>query len=172
MRAMKIFTIFLFLIVIPAFSSCENDQSGQGDNKQVYFNSFESQSDTSGWDGYAFSFNDDSPRHGGRQSLYISGGCIIPHASFILPPQPTDCYLGLKCWGKNLTSGGGVSLSVNKAGHGGIGIDVTEKVWTSYVSEDKLFCPANSSLTLQITSGGFASSSILVDMIEIRKVSN
>ena len=168
MNIMKMFLIFLFLIVIPAFSSCENDQSGQGDNKQVYYNSFESQSDTSGWDGYAFSFNDDTPRHGGRQSLYISGGCIIPHARIILPSQPTDCYLVLKCWGKNLTDGGGVTLYVDKAGYGAVSINVTGKKWTSYVSEDKLFCPANTSLVLQITSGGIVSSSILVDMIEVR----
>ena len=63
-----------------------------------------------------------------------------------------------------------MTLSVNKAGYGGIFINVTEKEWTSYVSEDTLFCPANSSLTLHIIAGGIASSSILVDMIEIRKV--
>jgi len=172
MNIIKMFLIFLLLIVTPAFSSCENDQSGQGDSKQVYYNSFESQSDTAGWDGYAFSFNDDTPKHGGKHSLYISGGCIIPHASFILPPQPADCHLVLKCWGKNLTDGGGVTIYVDKAGYGAVSVNVTEKQWTSYVSENKLFCPANTSLVLQITSGGIASSSILVDMIEVRKVSN
>ncbi len=172
MNIIKMFLIFLFLIVTPSFSSCENVQSGQGDSKQVYYNSFESQSDTAGWDGYAFSFNEDTPGDGGKHSLYISGGCIIPHASFNLPPQPTDCYLVLKCWGKNLTNGGGVTLYVDKAGYGAVSINVTEKQWISYSSEDKLFCPANTSLVLQITSGGFASSSILVDMIEVRTVSN
>lgn len=172
MRAFKIFSIFLFLIVTPSFYSCANDRSDQGDSKLVYFNSFESQSDTAEWDGYAFSFNDDTPGHGGKRSLYISGGCIIPHASFILSPQPADCYLVLKCWGKNLTDGGGVTLYVDKAGYGAVSINVTEKQWTSYVSEDKLFCPANTGIVLQITSGGIASSSILVDMIEVRTVSN
>lgn len=172
MNIIKMFLIFLFLIVTPVLSSCENDQSGQGDSKQVYFNSFESQSDTSGWEGYAFSFNDETPRQGGKHSLSVSGGCIIPHASFTLPPQQTDCYLVLKCWGKNLTNGGGVTLYVDKAGYGAVSVNVSERQWTLYAGEDKLFCPANASLVLQITSGGIASSSILVDMIEVRTVSN
>ena len=157
----------IVLVSSLAITSCEKENNA---GQRIYFNSFESQSDTAGWIGYAFNFANDVPKHGGKKSLSISGGCIIPHAEYIINPQSTDCYLSLKLWGKNLSNGGGVFLYVNKAGYREISFDVSEKDWTMYESKDTLFCPANTSLTLGIISGGIAASSILVDMIEIRKL--
>ena len=160
---------FWLIVLISSLTatSCEKENTLE---QQIYFNSFESQSDTVGWRGYAFSFANDVPSHGGKKSLSISGGCIIPHAQYTVSAQNTDCHLVLKLWGKNLSNGGGVYLSVNKAGYGGIGISVSEKDWTFYESQDTLFCPANTSLTLGAIAGGIISSSILIDMLEIRKL--
>ena len=80
---------FFFLMLF----SCEKDNdSGQ----PIYLNSFESQSDTAGWIGYAFNFSNDVPAFGGKKSLSVSGGCVVPHAEYIVPPQNTDCYLIIK----------------------------------------------------------------------------
>ena len=147
--------------------SCEKENDlGQ----QIYFNSFESQSDTAGWIGYAFSFANDVPKHGGNKSLSISGGCVLPHARYTVNPQNTDCNLILKFWGKNLSNGGSVNLYVNKAGYKEISFDVLEKDWTLYENRDTLFCPANTSLTLEAMAGGIISSAMLIDMVEIRKL--
>lgn len=160
---------FWLIVLISSLTvtSCEKENNM---GEQIYFNSFESQSDTVGWRGYAFSFYNDAPLPGGKKSLSISGGCILPHAEYTISAQNTDCHLILKLWGKNLSNGGGVYLYVNKAGYREISFDVSEKDWTLYESQDTLFCPANTSLTLGIIAGGIAASSILVDMIEIRKL--
>ena len=167
---LMIMKINLWLIVVISsliVISCENKNDL---GHQIYFNSFESQSDTAGWIGYAFNFSNDVPSHGGKKSLSVSGGCIIPHAQFTINPQGSDCYLLFKLWGKNLSNGGSVYLGVDKAGYGSISFDISEKDWDLYESQDTLFCPANGSLTIGAMSGGIYSSTILIDMIEIRKL--
>jgi hypothetical protein len=159
--------IVLFLI----FLSCKKESTKENTlEQQIYFNSFESQSDTAGWRGYTFDFANDVPEHGGTKSLSVSGGCLIPHAEYTVPPQNTDCYLVVKLWGKNLSNGGSVYLYVNKAGYKETSFDISEKDWTLYESRDTLFCPANTSLTFGASAGGFISSAILIDMVEIRKL--
>lgn len=163
--------LLISFVLIATFLSCEKENTKENNSEQqIYFNSFESQSDTAGWKGYAFNFSNDVPSSGGKKSLSISGGCIIPHAQYIVGAQDTDYHLTLKLWGKNLSNGGTVCLSVNKAGYEAISITVSEKDWTLYESHDTLFCPANTSLTLSATAGGFISSAMLIDNVEIRKV--
>jgi hypothetical protein len=164
---MKSYFWLIVLILFLTVTSCEKENdSGQ----LIYSNSFESQSDTAGWKGYAFSFSNDVPKHGGKRSLSVSGGCIVPHAQYTISPQNTDSYLIFKLWGKNLNNGGGVFLDVNKAGCGSVAFNVSEKDWTLYESQDTLFCPANTSLTLGAFAGGITYSAILIDMVEIRKL--
>lgn len=158
------FWLFVLLFTL-AVTSCEKDYE-----QLIYFNSFESQSDTAGWKGGAFDFANDAPENGGGRSLHISGGCIIPHAQYIFNAQDADCHLILSLWGKNLSNGGYVSLYVNKKGGERISIDVNEKRWAFYESPKALFWPANTTLTLDIVSGGFCGSDILIDMIEIKRV--
>jgi len=156
----------MFFFILMLFSCEKENDPGQ----QIYFNSFESQSDTVGWIGYAFNFANDVPKHGGTKSLSVSGGCLIPHAEYTVPSQNSDCYLIVKFWGKNVSNGGSVYLYVNKAGYKEISFDVSGKDWTLYESRDTLFCPANTSLTLGAMAGGISSSAIIIDMVEIRKL--
>jgi hypothetical protein len=160
---------FWLIVLISSLTvvSCKKENTP---GQQVYFNSFESKADTVGWIGNAFSFDNDVPSHGGNKSLYVSGGCIIPHAEYTINPQSTDCYLKVKFWGKNLSNGGGVCLAVNKEGYGNISFDVSAKEWTLYESQEPIFCPTNTSLTIGAIAGGIASSAILIDMIEITKL--
>jgi hypothetical protein len=164
MRKTYLWIILSALVFVP---SCEKDFDK---GEQIYFNSFESNSDIDGWEGYAFNFSNDAPKHGGKRSLSVSGGCLIPHARYNLSPQNTDCNIIIRFWGKNLSNGGGVALSANKAGGGHAGFDISDKDWTLYESQDMIFCPANSNLTLELISGGIASSSMLIDKIDIRRV--
>lgn len=140
----------------------------------IYLNSFESPADTAGWWGYGMiAFRDDVPPEGGNQSLFVAGGCIIPHAQVDLAPLEDDGYLLLRCWGKNLAIGGGASLEWFDEEHEqykSIHIGISDSVWTTYESKDTLFCPAGKSLRLHLHAGGIVSSAILVDLVEIIKV--
>jgi hypothetical protein len=160
------FWLIVLISSLPVVS-CKKETTPE---QQVYFNSFESKSDTVGWIGNAFNLDIDVPSHGGKKSLSVLGGCIIPHAEYTIEPQSSDCYLKIKFWGKNLSNGGSLMLAVNINRYNSISFDVSEKEWTLYESQDPLFCPANTSLTLGIISGGIYSSAILIDMIEITKL--
>ena len=68
-----------------------------------------------------------------------------------------------------MDAGGGISLRSDDR-HTSIGISIYDKVWTHYESADTLFCEAGGDLIIELVSGGFNSSSMLVDLIEIYKV--
>jgi hypothetical protein len=137
--------------------------------EEVYYNSFESPGDTSGWGGY-MRFTDDAPPPGGNHSAFISGGCIIPHAYVTIVAPSYDTYLILRCWGKNLSNGGEIRLIRKNDWGGAITILINDTTWTRYQSADELFCPAGDTLSLELTSGGFIGSSMLIDLIEVVRV--
>ena len=169
---MKPEPVFVLLFFLFSFVSCEELSGPDPDNpnESFYFNSFESSSDTAGWYGVSDNnFIEEAPKGGGKQSLKVSGGCVIPHAYYRIDSIADDCSLVLKCWGKNLSNGGSVSLYTENIS-GSLHISVTEMSWTSYICEDTLHCIAGSSLRLELNSGGILPSSMLVDQIEISKV--
>lgn len=173
--------IFLILIVIgqAQFRGCDWIQQPidipSSPGERIYFNSFETSADTIGWNGW-MEFRNDVPRFGGKQSAYVSGGCLHPHTSYQLPSSSQDRKLVLRCWGKNLEIGGGVELeavpevSIPENPKRYIFITISDKFWKSYQSDSILFCPANSKLILSMSSGGYVPSSMLVDLIEIIRV--
>jgi hypothetical protein len=136
----------------------------------VYSNSFESDSDTIGWQGFGtFEFRPDAPIEGGNRSLFVSGGCPVPHASVELDTLREDCSLIIHCYGKNLAIGGLVALALCQDELKEIAITINDSNWNKY-SSDTLFCAANQSVKLSLSSGGIVSSSMLVDLIEIIKI--
>lgn len=169
----RISPFFVVVVCTTLFSGCNETnyvlRPGPG---TVYFNSFESKKDTVAWRGHGhIEFRNDAPEGGGKQSVYVSGGCTVPHASLVLPRQPLAGYYHLQCWGKNLASGGGVSLTIY--GHEDthrIWLQVRESEWKFIESENTLFCPANYRMKLTLSSGGFVASAMLVDLIQIIRV--
>ena len=167
---MKLFSGILFLLIL-LISACKTSTDPYPKNNTIYFNSFESAADTAGWSGYAqLAFRNDSSPNGGKQSLYVSGGCIVPHAEFKIPQQNEDAYYILEGWGKSLLNGGVVLLSIPDANCPGIQFNVSDSVWTFYQSDRKFFCPAGTQLTLTMYSGGIAAAAMLVDQIAVKKV--
>ncbi len=151
--------------------NCENQTESNHDNDSFYLNSFESPKDTVNWQGYgAISFRNDAPVNGGEQSLYVSGGCIVPHATVNLNNINNDSYLTIHCWGKNLVFGGTVELNYEDSNnqYHSISISVNDSTWTYYQSMDTLFCPANQVINLEINSGGFVHSAMLIDLLEVQ----
>ncbi len=125
-----------------------------------------------GWRGSGtFRFASQAAPGGGKQSLFVSGACTVPHAYFELPAFPTDGYYLLRCWGKDLGIGGAVLLRIkhDPSGHF-LSIAVNRPEWTFYESPDTLFCPAGKSLEVELMAGGFVSSAMLIDLLEIRRI--
>ena len=137
----------------------------------VYTNGFESASDTAGWVGYgSMQLRSDVPPGGGKYSLFVSGGCAIPHAALKIVRVDRDSRFILRFWGKKLIGGGGVGIGFNQSPIGGIGVSVNDSTWTHYQSKDILYCPADSSLWLTLISGGIVPGAMLVDNIQVVKV--
>ncbi len=139
-----------------------------------YFNSFESPRDTVGWHGYATIRRDeDAPPNGGKYSLYVSGGCFVPHAVFEFPALSRDAHIVLQAWGKNLGIGGGISIGyyISDDYRGEyVSIFVDDPQWRLYEAPDTLFVPARTKWSLSIGAGGIAPSAILVDEIKVIRV--
>ena len=167
----KILSVIITLIFTLIVIGCKNSsEPGLFDNSFIYQNSFESTSDTLGWSGYGIIvFSNDPSPGGGKQSLYVSGGCFVPHAEFKIQPQSENGCFVLQGWGKNLDKGGFVELYIADSVKS-ISFDVSDKEWKFYQSADTLYCPANLQFKLSMISGGLVSSSMLVDQIRVKRV--
>jgi hypothetical protein len=159
--------IFISFIICSCWNPFQPNHDG-GNSNILYFNSFESSKDTIDWQGYGgFDIRDDAPPKGGDHSLFVTGGCLHPHAYIDLKLRDNANILLLRCWGKNLEIGGVVTLGIIGIESSKIAIAIDNKDWQSYQSIDSLFCFGYKNLRLSISAGGFAPSSILVDLIEI-----
>ena len=140
--------------------------------RTVYFCSFESNEEISCWESFSkISIRNDAPLGGGIQSAYVSGGCVGPHERIDLPPIDEDGYYIVQCWAKTTEGGGSINLGIN-GGMGQKSVSIRENNWSFYKSDEPLYCPAGSNLTINLISGGFGRSSMLIDLIQIIKVEN
>jgi photosystem II stability/assembly factor-like uncharacterized protein len=132
----------------------------------VYSTSFETDEDTSDWYGL-YSFSDDVPEGGGQRSAFISGGCVWPHAwKKIGPLEEAGNYI-VRCKAKNLDNGGMISIAHIQDSGFDVYLAVTDTGWASYQTHKQLYCNAGDIIILSLNSGGYVSSSMLVDMIEV-----
>ena len=144
----------------------------RGTNEEiVYSNGFETGADTAEWIGYgSMQLSNDVPPGGGNRSLFVSGGCTVPHAAFRIGEVSQDSRFILRFWGKRLFGSGGVGLGFSQSPTSGIGVNVVDSTWTHYESQDVFYCPADSTLWLNVNAGGFVPGAILVDDIQVVKV--
>jgi hypothetical protein len=163
---MKSNHILVILFCISSLISCERDYESDFMDYDIYYNSFESALDIIGWYGInEHNIIEDAPETGGKKSLKISGGCIIPHAFYRITLQDA-CDVKLRCWGKG---NGSIALQ-NKSKCNSIHISITESTWTSYIGENVLHCRKGDTLEIVLISGGFVPNSMLVDLVQITKV--
>jgi photosystem II stability/assembly factor-like uncharacterized protein len=156
----------MFIIAIFLFNL-----SSSGYAQVIYSNSFESPQDTAGWEWQGYmEFRSDVPPDGGIRSIYISGGCVWPHFWIELGPFDYDGFYKIQCWGKDLGSGGGVTLDEEGAFSHGANIFINESEWTFYESTEALFCTAGKKIILAMGAGGIVSSAMLIDKVEVVKV--
>lgn len=141
----------------------------------VYFSSFESAEDTTGWQGITDKMFVRDPAPGaGIQSLYVGGGCIQPTAYIDLPPQTGPGNYAVSCWGKvpQVTRPGRIVLQIVQEGRDAreIQLRVDREDWTFYESKESLRCSEDCALRLQVWIGGFVPANMYVDCIKIEKV--
>ena len=179
---MKKFVLFCvtvlsgFMIFSCYYSTSPSPQEGQEPDSPitVYFNSFESATDTANWVGIfpAMFVSDPSPS-GGEKSLHIGGGCIQPTAYIDLPAQPDSGNYTISCWGKKGIGVGSVLLTIS----GETYPDRTELIlrinqddWTFIKSEELIYCARDKQLRLEILCGGIVDQTMFVDQIKVEKV--
>lgn len=172
MKTERLITTALLGFAVFVGSGCDHSLGpGVSGGDHIYFSSFESSQDTVGWRG-GMQFRNEAPPGGGRQSIFISGGCIHPHAYIEFNGIDQDSHLLLHCWGKNLAIGGIVELQVadDRSETIGIVVVVTDTTWKLYQAVDTLYWPDNHRLKLSLSSGGLKPSAMLIDQIEVIKV--
>lgn len=164
--------LILLSACILVFFNCDvvNDGAVELQGETIYENSFEKESDLSSWEGFhRVELRNDSPREGGRKSVFISGGCVYPHAKYTFLADRTG-LIRLTALAKDLSIGGGISLSKNDY-KDKIHIVVENKNWEELTSEKTLFVTKGEKVTLSMASGGIVSSSMLVSKIELAFIS-
>lgn len=157
------FVLSFFLLLF----SCQGVLDSTSDSKDtiIYSNSFETEEDLLDWQGItAENLRDEAAPSAGQKSVYISGGCIIPHASITLKSPGVDLPVSIQCFAKNLDIGGTVELHV---GDKQIIIIVEKEYWEMYRSDKTIIWKANQPLTIHLNCGGFVPSSMLVDKLQV-----
>ncbi len=134
----------------------------------IYKNSFENPADTAGFQRTgAFDLYTEAAPDGGHQSLLVQGSCIVPHVYFTLKPLTENEQLVMECWGKNLAIGGVVSLYILNQPDKALHISVQDSSWKKYTAQDTLIAAARDTLAVEMFSGGFVPSAMLVDCLKI-----
>lgn len=166
------FAALLCSLVGSCSDNCHRPGGGGGDSVILYYNSFESASDTTGWTGITDDmFVSEPSPGGGEQSLCIGGGCIQPTAYIVMRPQVTDTFYSLSCRGKlhDESQRGAVVLATNEERdkREAIGLLIDCAAWRPYLSATPLYCPAGAELRIEISIGGLIGASMLLDCIKV-----
>ncbi|MEZ4985051.1 MAG: hypothetical protein R2795_08465 [Saprospiraceae bacterium] len=163
---MKLLSLLSGILILLLSACAQKDATFFPSSNTLYFNSFETSDETRGLDHYLI--KEDAPKKGGKHSLSICGGCIVP--SFELDAFMTlseDTPVKLKLWGKtDAGMTGAISLVVD--GNLIVFIDIESSKWKAYESETVII-PANQPIQFFFYSGGFVPVTTYYDMIEVVK---
>jgi hypothetical protein len=168
---------FLLLIILSLFgckksSLPDENLIGANSPELLYSNSFESSSDTVGWTGYGtYRFYPEPSPNGGTQSLYITGGDVSPQAMAELPSLVNESHIVLKLWARSFHKDGSVRLLTltPNTPWPTIWISFQDTVWKEYA--DTSLLPSGYKLQLILESNGKMGGDVLVDQIQILKLS-
>ncbi len=166
--------IFSSSIMILVFSllSCGGTLDPPYDYLNDYYTtSFENDSDLSGWDGISIDdLRNDAPPNCGSKSVYISGGCGIPHASLILSAPGKSLTIQIGLYAKVLFDRGVCEIFVGKNYQYPHYISIRDTNWAFYQLTEDIDWPSDSTLTINLNSGGFTSGAMLVDALKVKIV--
>lgn len=177
MKRFVILTVVFTLGIIILSCGEDNPLSSDSKNNVFYFNSFEADKDSSGWNGLGLSkdmFANDPCPEDGKRSLHIGGGCPQPAASIELSGVEEGNYR-FSFWAKM----GQESQSAQVILKTCCGAEDAEKLivlvdstgWKFYQSEGNLNVTSNKKLALEIWVGGIIYADVFIDNLKIEKVS-
>jgi len=138
----------------------------------IYYCSFESPEDTTGWHGITEEMFVDDPAPGcGKKSLLLEGGCLQPAAWRVLDTEYGSSLYKLSCWGKKGTDSGNVRLTIiqNHRPLAEIMFTIDSETWRFYQAEKVLPHPPGSKVQLELRVGGFVYQNMFIDGLKIEK---
>ncbi|MBI1938254.1 MAG: hypothetical protein HYS25_09010 [Ignavibacteriales bacterium] len=172
---MKKKIIYLLLPVLALFVSCGDNGTNNIDNQNservFYSNSFESETDISGWQGLTKEMiADEAFPANGQHSLHISGACLQPAASIELDNTSEGMYK-LKFWAKMGQPSQSAALVLKTEGGDDNKIEITANSldWRYYESENYIQVPVDKKMILEIWVGGIVSADVYIDNLKIEK---
>lgn len=137
----------------------------------LFATSFESAADTTEWGGYGgVELVPSACPGGGRQSVRVSGGCLVPHAILRTMPTALSGAYSIRCWGRNLAVGGSVALYRSIDRYKTIWLSIQDTNWAAYRTDSVLVCSASDTLVATLNAGGIVPSAILVDSMVVYRV--
>lgn len=167
MNKSKGFSIIIFFVLFLVFG-CRIVDSTDESRNVIYHSSFENSADLSAWEGLSTeNFRSDHAPGSGNYSIFISGGCMIPHASLTLEKTDVDRYVKISFYGKNLFNGGDVAVFPGEEFDHCFECLVSDSIWKKYQSDETIFWPAEEGLTIWMNSGGFVAGAMLIDELTV-----
>lgn len=170
----------ILLVTALLFQSCSDKTPTSSEDMlndaAFYFNSFETDKDTTGWIGLSKNmFADDPCPENGKRSIHIGGGCPQPAASIELPSL-NEGYYKFSFWGKmgQQSQSAQVILKIfdNADESKNIIVEVNGTDWKSYQSQGNLYVPVDKKLSLEIWVGGIVLADVFIDNIKIEKTAS
>ncbi|HJM12354.1 MAG TPA: hypothetical protein QF484_04120 [Candidatus Marinimicrobia bacterium] len=126
----QIFVILLSIGLLTA--GCDKIFSNKND--YIYSISFEKNENMDQWEnGENAEYKSDTPTHDGKRSLYVSGGCVVPHMILNRSTVTADTHYNISFWGKTLINSGIVQLYAENNSNEKIPlgfVQITHKNWT------------------------------------------
>ncbi len=168
---MKQYFLIFSLLISSLFISCDKSPTSLPEHF-LYQNSFETEEDLNDFDiGFAeVRRSEEAPNQGGSHSLFVSGGCIVPHLSAELGPFTRDHTIAFSTWARMFNEGSlggsGLSFSIGSSSEDRRSITVVSDEWEYYESEP-LFVPAGDLIHVNFLCGGIAEGTTLFDMIAL-----
>ncbi len=161
-----------YLVIVASllltFMTACTKTSPAGNENLLYSNGFESEDDLMDFYPYIGILSDKTPKDGGDSSLYVCGGCIVPHMYMELGPFDEDMSLLLRLSAKSDYQGS-IHLRTDQER---IELIVEGDDWKNYESESLLDYTSGEILKLTIVSGGFVPVSTYIDNLEIEIITD
>ncbi|MBI9071448.1 MAG: hypothetical protein JEY94_07600 [Melioribacteraceae bacterium] len=164
----------IILLVVLCYS-CERSLLPpiEENSKIIYKNSFENISDINNWAGITeFDIFNSTCKNCGSHSIRIGGGCVLPHALYAIKETCSAGYYYVDCWNKLILNGGEVRIYLKDKNNyypGEVSIPITDTTW-NYKKSDLLYMPENSTLYIEMNSGGIIAGGMLIDELRVVKV--
>ena len=140
----------------------------------LYSTSFEEYQSMDQWENGEYAeCKNEVPAGGGKRSLYVSGGCVVPHMVLDLGRIESEDLFTVRFMGKVLVNGGSVSIITVKGKSEWIDLGsvyLIDKNWKEYKLVSTVPIPLGYNLKIQMSSGDFVVGGMLIDLLEISEL--